>query len=275
MSDEPDRRPNPRDPSRRKPRPRSRKRASANPPDPYQSVSLWVGRSRAFEAEGGGRLLVHPDQVAASFRLRRNPDLSEGEPVDTASCLVRLADEAGAMWEAESTFSLHVFVENMVNLGRTSWLVYFDDAEDEWKKAFDGDLMMAGATCLLDDRFYRKFLVGDERVELKFKYQCPVFDVAFHRSPHVTELTSLLIRVSGLFDLDMNEIRLMVFEMDWRRLLFWNELFFRRRGGRLGGRRVAAAADLPQDRPHGLSPGPREARGGADRLTPGGDSGGY
>ena len=61
-----------------------------------------------------------------------------GEPVDTASCLVRLADEAGEVWEAESTFSLHVFVENMVNLDRASWLVYFDDAE-EWKGAFDGD----------------------------------------------------------------------------------------------------------------------------------------
>ena len=213
---------------------RPRKGASAAPPDPYQPVSLWVGRSRSFETEGGGLLRVHPGQVAASFRLRRNPDPTGGEPVDTASCLVRLADEAGEVWEAESTFSLHVFVENMVNLGRASWLVYFDDAE-EWKGAFDGDLMMAGATCLLDDRFYRKFLVGDERVELKFKYQCPVFDVAFHRSPHVTELTSLLVRVSGLFDLDMNEIRPLVFEMDWRCLLFRNELYFDAEAGEWTG----------------------------------------
>jgi hypothetical protein len=187
---------------------------------------LWVGRSRAFETEGGGVLRIHPGQVAASFRLRRNPDPTEGEPVDTASCLVRLADDAGEVWESESTFSLHAFVENMVNLGRTSWLAYFDEAEDEWKDGFDGDLMMAGATCLLDDRTYRKFLVEDERVELRFKYQCPVFDVAFHRSPHVTELTSLLVRVSGLFDPDMIEIRPMVFEMDWRGLLFRNELYF-------------------------------------------------
>ena len=95
--------------------------------------------------------------------------------------------------------------------------------------------MMAGATCLLDDRFYRKFLVGDERVELRFKYQCPVFDVAFHRSPHVTDLTSLLVRVSGLFDLDMNEIRPLVFEMDWRRLLFRNELYFDAEAGEWAG----------------------------------------
>lgn len=219
MSDEPC------DPSRRKPRPSRRKGASGAPPDTYQPISLWVGRSRALETEGGGLLRIHPGQVAASFRLRRNPDPSEGEPVDTASCLIRLADDAGEVWEAESTFSLLAFVENMVNLGRTSWLVYFDEAE-EWKGAFDGDLMMAGATCLLDDRFYRKFLVGDERVELKYKYQCPVFDVAFHRSTHVPSLTSLLVRVSGLFDLDMNEIHPLVFEMDWRGLLFRNELYF-------------------------------------------------
>ena len=101
--------------------------------------------------------------------------------------------------------------------------------------AFDGDYMMAGATCLLDDRSYRKFLVGDERVELRFKYQCPVFDVAFHRCPHVTELTSLLVRVSGLYDLDMNEIRPLVFEMDWRRLLFRNELYFDAEAGEWTG----------------------------------------
>src|SRR4051794_197730 len=147
--------------SRRNPRPGRRTGASAATPDPYKPLSLWVGRSKAFEAEGGGLLRIHPGQVAASFRLRRNPDPTDGEPVDTASCLVRLADEAGAVGEAESTFSLHVFVENMVNLGRTSRLVYFDDAEDEWKTAFDGGLMISGATCLLDDRSYRKFLVGD------------------------------------------------------------------------------------------------------------------
>lgn len=226
MSDEPDRSQDPCSPSRRKPRPRRRKGASAATDDLYQPVALWVGLSRVYEAEGGGLLRIEPGQVAASFRLRRNPDPTEGEPVDTASCLVRLADDAGEVWESESTFSLHAFVENMVDLGRTSWLVYFDEAGEEWQGAFDGDLMVAGATCLLDDRFYRKFLVGDERVELKFKYQCPVFDVAFHRSPQVPTRTALLVRVSGLFDLDMNEIRPLVFEMDWRSLLFRNELYF-------------------------------------------------
>src|SRR4051812_7034721 len=111
MDSEPDPDESSRAPSRRKPRPGRRKGASAAPPDPYQPVSLWVGRSRAFEAEGGGLLHVHPGQVAASFRLRRNPDPTEGEPVDTASCLVRLADDAGEVWEAESTFSLKVSVE--------------------------------------------------------------------------------------------------------------------------------------------------------------------
>src|SRR4051794_33584497 len=136
--------------SRRNPRPGRRTGASAATPDPYKPLSLWVGRSKAYETEGGGLLRIHPGQVAASFRLRRNPDPTEGEPVDTASCLVRPADDAGEVWESESTFSLHAFVENMVNLGRTSWLAYFAEADDEWKGAFDGDLMMAGATCLLD-----------------------------------------------------------------------------------------------------------------------------
>ncbi len=187
---------------------------------------MWVGRSKAFEVEGGALLHVRPGQIAASFRLRRNPDpTEEGEPIDTASCLVRLADAVGEIWEAESTFSLHVFIENMVNLDRTSWLIYFDDSE-EWKAAFEDDCLMTGATCLLDDRFYRRLLVGDDRVELQFKYQSPSFDVAFYRSPHVPDLTSLLVRVSGLYDSDMNEIRPLVFEMDWRHLLFRNELYF-------------------------------------------------
>lgn len=193
--------------------------------DADRSVSSTCGRTRYFDTDEGGRLRVDRGEVALSFRLRRNAYIGEGEPVDTASCLVRLADEAGEVWEAESTFSLDVFIQHMIDLGRTSWLVYFDDAE-EWKGAFDGDCLMTGATCLLDDRFYRKFLVGDDRVELQFKYQCPTFDVAFFRSPYVTSSTSLIVRVSGLYDSDMNEIRPMAFEMDWSDLLFRNELYF-------------------------------------------------
>jgi hypothetical protein len=33
-----------------------------------------------------------------------------------------------------------------------------------------------------------------------------VFDVAFHRSEHVPDLTSLLVRVSWLYDVEMREI---------------------------------------------------------------------
>jgi hypothetical protein len=153
-----------------KPRPRKRKGPESKPPvDAYRSVSLWCGRSRFFDTNEGGRLQVDPGQVALSFHLKRNRDTTEGEPfpVDTASCFVRLVDEAGDVWEAESVFSLDVFIQNMINLGRTSWLVYFDDAE-EWKGAFDEDGLMTGATGLLDDRFYRKLLVGDERIELQF-----------------------------------------------------------------------------------------------------------
>jgi hypothetical protein len=204
---------------------RQRKRASVVLPDPYQDVSLWVGRPRTFDVEGGGLLRVDSGQVAASFRLRRNPDPTEGETVDTASCLVRLADQSGEIWESVSTFSLNVFVENMINLDSTGWLVYFDDAK-EWKPAFDTSSLMTGAVCLLDDRFYRKFLVGDERVELKFKYQSPTFDVAYHQYPEVKDFARLIVRVSGLFDLEMNEIRPLAYEMDWQRLFFKNDLYY-------------------------------------------------
>ncbi len=216
----------PQDFNQRKPRPRERKSARSKPPaDSYRSVSSWFGRTGYFDTDEGGRLRVDPGDVALSFRLRRNAYIGEEEPVDTASCLVRLADEAGEVWEAESIFSLDVFIRNMINLGRTSWLVYFDDAE-EWKGAFDGDCLMTGATCLLDDRFYRKFLVGDDRIEFQFKYQCPTSDVAFYRSPYVKSLTRLIVRVSGLYDSDMNVIRPLAFEMNWSDLLFRNELYF-------------------------------------------------
>jgi hypothetical protein len=36
----------------------------------------------------------------------------------------------------------------------------------------------------------------------------------------------LIVKVSGLYDSDMNEIRPLAFEMDWSDLLFRNELYF-------------------------------------------------
>lgn len=70
MSDEPDRSQDSRGQSGRKPRPRTRKGASAAGPGPYQPVSLWVGRSRGYEAERGSLLLIDPGQVAASLGAR-------------------------------------------------------------------------------------------------------------------------------------------------------------------------------------------------------------
>ena len=54
-------------------------------------------------------------------------------------------------------------------------------------------------------------------------------------APTSPDLTSLLVRVSGLYDPDMNEIRPLVFEMDWRRLLFRNELYFDAEAGEWTG----------------------------------------
>jgi hypothetical protein len=218
----------PKDPARRKARPRNKKVTPSRPPvDAYKSVSLLCGRTRYFDTEEGGRLRVDPGEVALSFRLRRNVHVGEGEPIDTATCLTRLADDAGELWETEAHFSLDVFIQNMVNLDRMSWLVYFDDAEEEWKKAFEDDCLMTGATCLRDDRFYRNFLVGeDQRVEFQFKYQCPQFDVAFYRDSYLKDSTRLIVRVSGLYDAEGNDIRPLAFEMNWWDLLFRNELYF-------------------------------------------------
>jgi hypothetical protein len=36
----------------------------------------------------------------------------------------------------------------------------------------------------------------------------------------------LIVKVSGLYDSDMDEIRPLAFEMDWSDLLFRNELYF-------------------------------------------------
>ena len=138
---------------------------------------------------------------------------------------MRIADDAGDVWEAVSTFSLFTFIEKMTDLGRTSGLEFFESAK-EWQGAFTSDCMMAGATQLIDDRFYRKFLVGETPVELQFKYQCPTFDVAFYRSPDVSDLTRLLVRVTGFLDLEMNEIPPLVFEMSWWDLIFRNDLYF-------------------------------------------------
>ncbi len=228
------------DDAQRKPRPRKKKPSPAPPSPPtetYRDVSLWCGRARAFDTEEGGRLRVDPGTIALAFRLARHTEHREGEiPLDTASCLTRLADDAGEIWETEAHFSLDVFIRNMVDLDRTSWLVDFDDAEASWKKAFMDDALMIGATCIRDDRFYRNFLVGeDRRVEIQFKYQYPKFDVAFHRDPYLPTSTSLIVRVSELYTPQGDEIRPLAFEMSWDELLFRNELYFDAEAGRWTG----------------------------------------
>jgi hypothetical protein len=186
-------------------------------------ASLWCGLSRTFATEDDGRLRVEPGKIALSFRLRRDADPRPDEPVDAATCFLRLADDRGDLWESASTFSLHAFVEQMINLDRANGLAFFDNAPQGWKEAFNDHCLMSGARSLLDDRGHRKFLVGDQAVELAFKYQCPTFDVAPLAGAHSS---SLLVRASGFRTLDGGEIPPLAFEMPWQALIFRNELHF-------------------------------------------------
>jgi hypothetical protein len=211
----------------------------------YRPVVLNSGQTADFLTDAGGVLRIGPGEVAASFRLAFK-DRDEKEHADVVSCFTRLADAKGTVWEAEAVFTPRVFMEKLIDLSQIEWHTFFQSADKAWKPAFRRRVVLTGVNDLLDDRFYRHFLVDESVVHLQFKYLAPTYDIAY------LDDRRLLVRVSGLwtsweslvFDegmvvgvqeendegegitwADGEELPPMVYELETRHLLFRNTAY--------------------------------------------------
>ena len=184
-----------------------------------------------FHTEEGGFLHFGRGEIQYGFAMAMKPRRPEAE-TDAISSYTRVADKNGVVWEMEAILTPYTLIEGMLNINNSGPVQFFENVSDDWRDCFATDLLVAEAEELLDDRFYRTILIRGKHYIIPFKYQGPKVDVAFYRDTHMSSLTSLLIRVSGLYgyigstDGDYDEIPPIVFEYNHNNLAFRNYGYF-------------------------------------------------
>ncbi|HKB39310.1 MAG TPA: hypothetical protein VKD72_22925 [Gemmataceae bacterium] len=191
-------------------------------------------REVVFPTAESGDLVITAPNLAGTFRLGfRHRDAVR----DVLSCVFRVPDSDGNLWEAETVFTPEVFLEQLVTLQRTSWAV-FESTTEEDTQIFKEHLLLSGIRDTLDDGSRRLFLVADNAiVDVTFDNQKVTYDVAGQKG--------LLVRVSGLtgrvypaagdreyVDVDLSKhaegeraVPPIVFPLEVRSLIFRNTTF--------------------------------------------------
>jgi len=157
----------------------------------YWPVKLSNHAQVDFLTDAAGVLRVGPGKTSATFRLDFHH--RGKERCDILSCVTRLADATGKVWEAEAVFTPAVFMEKLLDLNRYPWTDFFESAEQDRKDAFTNASLLEDVGDLYDDRFYRYFLVGAAVIHVQFKYLSPNYDIAYLDSRRV------VVRVRGLW----------------------------------------------------------------------------
>ena len=84
-----------------------------------------VRTDEVLRHDGRRRLRVDPGEIPLAFCRGETP-IHEGTNRSIQPHAAGIADDAGDVWEAVSTFSLFAFIEKMTDLGRTSGLEFFE-----------------------------------------------------------------------------------------------------------------------------------------------------
>jgi len=174
----------------------------------------------AFETYGpvlyptlGGRHLrigtgLVSGEMSFVFHFR---DASEDLPHDVVACELRLADKDGRVWSTISRFTSALFVTNMFDASASEPMNLFqpDEADAEYRAAFDSHPALSDIRFSSDDRFVRTIVVGDRMIPVQFKYTTIVFDLAIVQDddelPLLTKL-AVKIRSGSLFDTDGQDL---------------------------------------------------------------------
>jgi hypothetical protein len=153
---------------------------------PIRVTNKWVIE---YPIEPSGVLRIDPCELRAgiSFDFTR-----QGKGGDIFSLLFRLADEAGRVWEARLEPSPRLFVEALVDLSRKEPAHFEQHAPALFRRAFKRKPVLQTHD-MLDDRFYRYFVLDDMAVVLNFKYQAPAYTLV------VLDQRVLLVREEGFF----------------------------------------------------------------------------
>jgi hypothetical protein len=165
-----------------------------------------------YPTPGGRRLRIGTGVVSGDmsfvFHFR---DASEDLPLDVVACEFRLADKDGRVWSTTSRFTSALFVTHMFDASASEPMNLFrpNEADDEYRAAFDSHAALSAIRFSSDDRFVRTIAVGDRMIPVQFKYTTIVFDLAIVQDddelPLLTKL-AVKIRSGSLFDTDGQDL---------------------------------------------------------------------
>jgi hypothetical protein len=169
-------------------------------PQPFASpdfveVDLWNHGEVAYPVESGGRVVIGDGQVKLRYRLDfdhggKPERIAEGGV--NVACVHRVADAAGAVWEARTCFRSDLFVNHLLDLNSLDWPMWAHNAPERVHAIAERPLL-TGLYVVEDDRFYRRIWVNDALLEIQFKYQGLTLDVGYEDDSRVA------VRVGGFF----------------------------------------------------------------------------
>jgi hypothetical protein len=156
---------------------------------PIRLENAWVVE---YRAEPSGVLRFAP--AAIEFRYRFfHKHVIDSEGISTLGCRVQVADAEGRLWEAESIFTPEVFLERWIDLSRVQAPYWLANAPEEWRRACEEHVLLAGIGDGSDDRSHRYFYFDLTAFYFRFKHFGIAYDLVR------LEGTRLLVRISYVF----------------------------------------------------------------------------
>jgi hypothetical protein len=125
-----------------------------------------------YPTDTGEVLRIRPAPIHAKYRIGISREM---EAVSILTCQVRLADDCGRLWQAESHFSAAVLLRKLIDLSRKEPARWLTGVPPSWQKP--GRALFTEANYFSDDRFHRYFYVDNTACFLRFKYLAITFDL--------------------------------------------------------------------------------------------------
>lgn len=189
---------------------------------------LYLGNAREFSwpVAGNRSLLVKPGRLRLEFSILKISEGDEPESRDILKFPILVPDNAGRVWRAETLCDPCALLERISSITPSRPTFESDMMDDDWREALEERPVVTGIRDFLDDRFHRTFIIDDQVLQVPFRYQAPVYDVALLPSRLPLMPPALLVRVSGLYGADAEEIPPFVFETSPEHLIFRNDICF-------------------------------------------------
>lgn len=167
-------------------------------------------------------ILDDEDELRYEFELSFHYRNTSGDlPIDVIEHRIWIPDANGKLWTTATRFTSEIFVQHLYNFASASAPYYFKQMDENARQMFEDNLILEDIHYSDDDRIYRKLLLGDEVVEVKFHYTVMTFDVAvledqLFKSRGIPTSTSLAVRLrkDSLYDENGDPLPDIKFEID-------------------------------------------------------------